>query len=145
MSKSSESNAQPGDYSQQYCIIYITDARRLDHNCSHHEKEMIIMWQDGSVSKVVHYIKVSHQHEYTLKMHRVMLSVTSQTNKQTNKKTDALNFTVAGFQPPTAIYHQCGLRQITKPPWEGIHVCGQPIHFTVSLKLTQHCKSPVPQ
>ena len=86
MSKSSESNAQLGDYSQQYCIIYIKDARRLDHNCSHHEKEMIIMWQDGSVSKVVHYINVSHQHEYTLKMHRVIYQLhLKQTNKQANR------------------------------------------------------------
>ena len=62
MNKSWESNAQLGDYSQQYCIIYIKDTRRLDHNCSHHEKEMIIMWQDEGVTKVVHYINVSHQH-----------------------------------------------------------------------------------
>ena len=81
-----------------------------------------------------------------LKVTQGYISVTSQTNKPTNKKTGALNFTVSGFQLPIAtIYYQCGLRQITIPPWDGIHVYVQLTHFSVYLKLTQHCKSPTLQ
>nr|XP_042088368.1 uncharacterized protein LOC101119153 isoform X1 [Ovis aries] len=45
-----------------------------------------------------------HEHEYTLKLHRVIYQLHL---KQTNKTTGALNFTVAGFQLPmaTIYYH----------------------------------------
>lgn len=29
--------------------MYFTNARRLDFKCSHHKKELIIMWNDGDV------------------------------------------------------------------------------------------------
>ena len=38
------SDAQHGDYSEQHCIIYLKVAKRVDHQCSHHKREMTIMW-----------------------------------------------------------------------------------------------------
>ena len=42
-------NAQPCEYSEQYCIIYLKFAGRLDLKCSNHQKKkgkMITMWGD---------------------------------------------------------------------------------------------------
>lgn len=50
MSKSWRSNTQHRDYSQRYCIINFRVAKRLDLNCPHHKKGMIIMWSDRGVS-----------------------------------------------------------------------------------------------
>ena len=38
MSKFWASNVQHGDYSQQYCIMYLKVAKRVDLKCSHHKK-----------------------------------------------------------------------------------------------------------
>ena len=42
-------NAQQSDYSQQYWAIHFKVAKRLDLNCSHHTKEIIIMRGDKGV------------------------------------------------------------------------------------------------
>ena len=51
-------------YRQQYCIIIIKLAKRLDLNYSHHKKEKIIMWLDrginnATVATILQYINVS--------------------------------------------------------------------------------------
>lgn len=38
------------EQSQQYCITYIKVAKKLDLQCAHHRKEMIIRWQGRGVS-----------------------------------------------------------------------------------------------
>ena len=47
------SNIQCGDYGLEYCIIYLKVAKRVELECSHHKKEMVIMWHDAGVSTVV--------------------------------------------------------------------------------------------
>ena len=44
--KSYRSNAQYSEYRQQYCVIIIKFAKRLDLNYSNHWKQMIIIWHD---------------------------------------------------------------------------------------------------
>ena len=51
--------------------------KRLDHNYSHHKKEMITMWYDGGANNqynevITIYIYASDQPLYTLNLHHVM-------------------------------------------------------------------------
>lgn len=48
MNKSWRSNAQSSDYTQYHCIRNFKADKRLGLNCSHHTKEMIIMWRGGN-------------------------------------------------------------------------------------------------
>ena len=43
ISKFQRPNAKHTDYSQQYCIINFRVAKRLDLNCSHYKREVVIM------------------------------------------------------------------------------------------------------
>lgn len=44
MNESWRSNAQRGDYSQQYYVIYFEATKRLDLHFSYHEKEVAVTW-----------------------------------------------------------------------------------------------------
>ena len=43
MSKSWGCNVQHGDYSQEYCIVYLKVARGVDLKSSHHQKKKIVI------------------------------------------------------------------------------------------------------
>lgn len=83
--KSGGSNAH-SDYSQQYCIINLEVAKRLDLNCSHYKKE-IIMWAvevsaNATIVIMVHCNQTNTLH--TFKLHGYM-SITSQFKNKSKK------------------------------------------------------------
>lgn len=50
MSRFWGSNIQHGDYSEQYCIIYLEVAERVDLTCSHHTQKSVTTWAYGCVN-----------------------------------------------------------------------------------------------
>ena len=60
-------NVQHGDYSYWYSIMNLKVAERVDLKCSHHKKEMVIVWWDGDVCEgcggiILQYVSVADQH-----------------------------------------------------------------------------------
>ena len=47
------SNAQHTDYRQQYCFINPKVPKRLDFNCSHHGKEILIVCHNRSIDNAM--------------------------------------------------------------------------------------------
>lgn len=73
--KSWRSNTQYSDYTQQNCIINIKPTKRLDLNCFHHGKEIII-WYDshnlhyGGNNIVIYKYQINTL--YTLNLHNIL-------------------------------------------------------------------------
>ena len=59
------SNTQRSEYSQQYCIINVKFAKRLDLNCSQYRKEIIIMWPDRGARQHANHTAIYKHFEPT--------------------------------------------------------------------------------
>ena len=58
-------------------------AKRVDLKCSHHEKEMVIMWHNGSLANtmevmILKYINIPNQYVVQLKFTQCHMSTVSQ-------------------------------------------------------------------
>lgn len=88
-----------------YTVLYIWELLRVNLECSHHTKEIVILWHDGSVMK--YFMKISNQSwQHTLTTRYMLCTLTTyliiagknkQVSFQKNKKITSPNILSKGI------------------------------------------------